>query len=154
MDPSTNLDGRCNCLAARKDSRYLSALYDGALSQVGLRATQFSILHKLRAGGPLGVGELATVMAMDRTTLSTNLRPLERDGLLAIRPGEDDRRRKAISITAAGERVYRQALRVWQQVQDAFEQSYGEQRAAGLRRSLAAVLNTGFSPWDDAPAQP
>ncbi|MDN7722055.1 MarR family winged helix-turn-helix transcriptional regulator [Burkholderia gladioli] len=107
MDTSTNLDGRCNCLAARKASRYLSALYDGALSQVGLRATQFSILHKLRAGGPLAMGELATVMAMDRTTLSTNLKPLERDGLLAIRPGEDDRRRKAISITAASASIAR-----------------------------------------------
>src|SRR5258705_11866322 len=101
-----DIDGRCNCLAARKASRYLTSAYDQALSRANLRATQFSILYKLAKDGPLTIGELAAVMAMDRTTLSSNLKPLERDGLLEMVPGLD-RRVKKVVITTAGISRYR-----------------------------------------------
>jgi DNA-binding MarR family transcriptional regulator len=141
-----DIDGRCNCLAARQASRYLTAAYDQALSPVGLRATQFSILYKLARGGSLTIGELATAMAMDRTTLSSNLKPLERDGLLQMVPGQDRRVKKAV-ITPAGIARYQQAFPLWQAVQDQFEGQYGERRAAALRSSLRNVLNSGFDPW-------
>ncbi|WP_321927566.1 MULTISPECIES: MarR family winged helix-turn-helix transcriptional regulator [Paraburkholderia] len=143
-----DIDGRCNCLAARQASRYLTAAYDRALSPVGLRATQFSILHKLASAGPLTIGELAKIIAMDRTTLSTNLKPLERDGLLEIRTGEDRRAREA-HITNAGVKRYHQAFPMWTAVQDEFESSYGMRDAAALRKSLRSVLETGFAPWDE-----
>jgi DNA-binding MarR family transcriptional regulator len=72
-DPVDDIDGRCNCLAARQVSRYLTAVYDQALGRAGIRVTQFSILHRLARNGPLAIGELAAAMAMDRTTLSANL---------------------------------------------------------------------------------
>ncbi|AGW92978.1 hypothetical protein N234_23405 [Ralstonia pickettii DTP0602] len=142
-------DGRCNCLAARQAARYLTAVYDKALQPVNLRATQFSILHKLANHGPLTIGELAAEMAMDRTTLATNLKPLERDGLVSMAPGVD-RRAKNASVTRAGMARYRQAFPLWSAVQSEFETAYGERKAASLREAMRAVLTTGFEPWAEA----
>jgi DNA-binding MarR family transcriptional regulator len=141
-----DIDGLCNCLAARQASRYLTAVYDQALSPVELRITQFSILYKLVKNGPLVIGELASKMAMDRTTLSSNLKPLERDGLVDVVPGEDRRAKQAV-ITKAGLARYRKALPLWSDVQAKFEGTYGEKPAAELRKSLRTVLGTGFEPW-------
>ncbi|MFP3550015.1 MarR family winged helix-turn-helix transcriptional regulator [Paraburkholderia sp. SIMBA_049] len=143
-----DIDGRCNCLAARKASRYLTAAYDQALAPADLRATQFSILYKLAKDGPLTIGDLAAAMAMDRTTLSTNLKPLERDGLIEMVPGQD-RRVRMVVVTDAGVTRYRTALPMWQAVQQEFEGNYGEKRAVALRNALRNVLNSGFSPWAD-----
>ncbi|NWA29889.1 winged helix-turn-helix transcriptional regulator [Pseudomonas gingeri] len=144
-----DFDGCCNCLATRQASRYLTAVYDQALSPVGLRATQFSILYKLVKFGPLTIGELANRMAMDRTTLSTNLKPLERDRLVDIVPGVDRRVKQAL-VTGAGLLRYQQALPLWKDVQSRFENTYGQQSAAELRDALRAVLKTGFEPWAES----
>ena len=141
-----DIDGLCNCLAARQASRYLTAVYDRALGPVELRITQFSILYKLVKSGPMVIGELASKMAMDRTTLSSNLKPLERDGLVDIVPGEDRRVKRAV-ITQAGLARYRMALPLWSEVQAKFEGTYGEKRAAELRKALRTVLSSGFQPW-------
>jgi DNA-binding MarR family transcriptional regulator len=141
-----DIDGLCNCLAARQASRYLTAVYDQALSPVELRITQFSILYKLVKNGPLVIGELAGKMAMDRTTLSSNLKPLERNGLIDVVPGED-RRVKQAMITEAGLARYRLALPLWSEVQKKFEGAYGEKPASELRNALRTVLNSGFQPW-------
>jgi DNA-binding MarR family transcriptional regulator len=143
-----DIDGQCNCLAARQAARYLTAAYDQALSPANLRATQFSILYRLAKNGSLTIGELAGSMAMDRTTLSSNLKPLERDGLLEMVPGQD-RRVKKVVVTKAGLSRYRIAFPLWQAVQQEFEDNYGQKRAETLRNSLRNVLNSGFSPWSE-----
>jgi DNA-binding MarR family transcriptional regulator len=143
-----NIDGSCTCLAARQAARYLTAAYDQALSPSNLRSTQFSILYRLARNGPLTIGELAASMAMDRTTLSANLKPLDRDGLLEMVPGEDRRVRKVV-ITNAGLSRYRTAFPLWQAVQREFEDSFGQKRAEALRHSLRRVLESGFSPWSE-----
>jgi len=104
-----DLDGVCNCLAARKAARYLTAAYDKALAPVGLRITQFTILNKLARLGPMTIKRLAAAIAMDRTTLATNLKPLERDGLLVTAAAED-RRATTIEITKAGRAKLQEAL--------------------------------------------
>jgi hypothetical protein len=76
----------CNCLAARKAARYLTAVYDRTLAPTGIRITQFTILYKLARVGPMTIKRLASDMAMDRTTLAVNLKPLERDGLWSSAP--------------------------------------------------------------------
>jgi DNA-binding MarR family transcriptional regulator len=143
-----DIDGLCNCLAVRQAARYLTAVYDQALSPVGLRITQFSILYKLKKNGPLVIGELASKMAMDRTTLSSNLKPLERDGLVDIVPVEDRRSRLTV-ITKAGLARFRKALPLWSDVQAKFEGAYGEKPASDLRNALRKVLDTGFQPWTE-----
>ena len=76
----------CNCFAVRSAARHVSQFYDQLLMPVRLRTTQFSILAKLKRHGPLTINALAEQMVMDRTTLGRNMLPLERDGLIQIRP--------------------------------------------------------------------
>jgi DNA-binding MarR family transcriptional regulator len=141
-----SLEGRCNCLAIRKAARYLSAAYDKALAPAGLRSTQFSILQKLATLGPVTIKQLAAVIAMDRTTLATNLKPLERQGLVETSVAED-RRARNIAITELGRARFDEALPLWENVQETFEGRFGEPEAAALRASLRSVLETGFEPW-------
>jgi DNA-binding MarR family transcriptional regulator len=110
-----DLDGVCNCLAARKAARYLTAAYDKALAPVGLRITQFTNLNRLARLGPMTIKRLAAAIAMDRITLATNVKPLERDGLLLTAAAED-RRATTIEITKAGRAKLQGALPLWTRV--------------------------------------
>ncbi len=90
---------------------------------------------------------------MDRTTLSANLKPLDRDGLLDMMPTADRRVRKVI-ITNVGLSRYRMAFPLWQAVQQEFEDGFGQKRAEALRNSLRSVLQSGFSPWSEGETAP
>ncbi|MEU1596678.1 MarR family winged helix-turn-helix transcriptional regulator [Streptomyces sp. NPDC005708] len=143
----TDLADTCNNLALRKASRYLGATYDKALAPVGLRATQFSILQKLSAAGEMTITSLAEGIAMDRTTMASNLKPLAREGLVTVEPSAADRRARIVTITPDGVSRMKAALPLWRAVQARFEESFGAGDAAQLRASLEAVLGTGFQPW-------
>ncbi|MER5221022.1 MarR family winged helix-turn-helix transcriptional regulator [Streptomyces flaveus] len=141
------MNGRCNCTASRRATRYLTAAYDKALAPVGLRTTQFNILHRLALEGGTTIMALAQRIAMDRTTLATNLKPLERDGLIVVQPSDTDRRARKVEITETGLERLEQAVPLWKGAQDQFESTFGETEAAELRAALRAVLETGFDPW-------
>lgn len=141
------MDGRCNCTAARRATRYLSATYDKAIAPAGLRITQFTILHRLALHGGATITALAPLIAIDRTTLATNLKPLERDGLVIIRTSESDRRARVVEITEAGLARLEQAVPLWKAAQSRFEDVYGAADADQLRTVLRAVLETGLDPW-------
>ena len=134
---------RCNATMLRKASRHLSGMYDNALVGSGLRATQFAILAELNRNRdhPLLIGELARNMAMDRSTLGHNLRPLYRDGLVALAVDEDRRGRRVV-LTAVGYLKFRQTMPFWEQAQQRFEALFGSDRAEQLRQLAAAVLDT------------
>lgn len=137
----------CNNLALRKASRYLGATYDKALAPSGLRATQFSILQKLSTRDETTISNLAEMIAMDRTTLATNLKPLAREGLVSVEPSPTDRRARIVTITPEGLARMKAALPLWLAVQAQFEDSFGAGKATRLRAALADVLDTGFQPW-------
>ncbi|GHJ43149.1 MarR family transcriptional regulator [Catellatospora sp. TT07R-123] len=137
----------CNNLALRKAARYLGSTYDKALAPVGLRATQFSILQKLSEREEMTIGGLADTIAMDRTTMATNLKPLVRERLVTVEPSAADRRARIVKITPDGLARMRAGLPLWQEVQARFEGAFGAADAARLRTSLEAVLHTGFQPW-------
>ncbi|MEU2432137.1 MULTISPECIES: MarR family winged helix-turn-helix transcriptional regulator [unclassified Streptomyces] len=143
----TDLADSCNNLALRKAARYLGATYDKALGPVGLRATQFSILQKLSTHGETTITTLADMIAMDRTTLASNLKPLAREGLVTVEQSAADRRARIVTVTPAGLSRMRAAVPLWKAVQAQFEEKFGVGEAAGLRASLEAVLHTGFEPW-------
>ena len=139
-------EGRCNCSALRQAARYLTAAYDQALAESGLRTTQFSILYGLAARGPQTITDLAAVMAIDRTTLGRNLKLLEQDGLLRHRPGAD-RRERRLELTAPGRKRLEAAYPLWQKAQRQFESRFGQTNAERLRNVLRSVLDTGLDPW-------
>ncbi|POX60968.1 MarR family transcriptional regulator [Streptomyces sp. Ru62] len=145
--PETDTVELCNNLALRKAARYLGATYDKALAPTGLRATQFSILQKLSTQEKVTITSLAEMIAMDRTTLATNLKPLARDGLVTVEPSPTDRRARIVTLTEEGLTRMKAALPYWRTVQSQFEESFGQAEAARLRAALEGVLDTGFQPW-------
>jgi DNA-binding MarR family transcriptional regulator len=129
----------CHCLAIRQAARQVTQLYDRCLAEVGLRATQYSVLAVLGRLGPVAVHELALNLVMDRTTTGRALRPLERDGLVHIGPGRDARTR-ALSLTPKGRALLETARPLWSRAQAAFEADYGASEAERLRLALARVV--------------
>ena len=126
----------CACLRLRKVTRRVTQLYDHALSPAGLTGPQFSVLAHLKGATDLSIGELAERMVMDPTTLTRALRPLERDGLVAVVPGEHDRRRRVIMLTAAGRAAFRQAVPLWREAQRELARVLGRDGFRSLVSSL------------------
>jgi DNA-binding MarR family transcriptional regulator len=85
------------------------------------------------------MGELAETLVLDRSALGHNLRPLERDGLIALVAGDDDRRRRRVVLTTKGRAKFAQARRAWKLAQDRFNDVFGESAAAKLRATLLRI---------------
>ena len=116
----------------------LAALYDRALAPAGLRATQGTLLVALARAGDIPVTRLAGILGMDRTTLTRNLEPLERDGLVALRPGPD-RRVKLAAITEKGRKALAAAMPLWREAQRQIAEGTGLGRWKELRRELGRI---------------
>jgi DNA-binding MarR family transcriptional regulator len=140
----------CNCLAVRQAARHVTQFYDRFLAPAGLRTTQFSILAKLKRLGPMTINALAADLVMDRTTLGRNVLPLEREGLVAVAPGEADRRSRELRLTEAGAARLRLALKGWAEAQSRFEMAFGRKRTPELRTLLQAVAATDLGATDRA----
>ncbi|MGE0257948.1 MAG: MarR family winged helix-turn-helix transcriptional regulator [Alphaproteobacteria bacterium] len=135
----------CNCLAIRQAARHVSQLYDRLLAPLGLRATQFAILSRLRRRGPMTINTLAGLLVMDRTTLGRNILPLQRDGLIEVVASPADRRRRELRLTEAGLSKHEAALARWSLAQRRFETAFGSERAAALRALLRDVTAADFA---------
>jgi DNA-binding MarR family transcriptional regulator len=137
--------GRCNFTALRKAVRRISQLYDSVFAACGLRATQWSILiHVGRAGRPTQA-ELADSLALDRSALAHNLKPLERDGLVQIVPDEKDKRARLVVLTPTGRAKVAESLHLWDEAQSVVEVLFGAQKAKSLRDSLEVLSSKAFS---------
>jgi DNA-binding MarR family transcriptional regulator len=136
----------CNCLALRQAARHVTQFYDQVLAPSGIRATQYSILARLERNGPMTINALAAALVMDRTTLGRNVLPLQRDGLIAVRPGASDRRSKDLHLTDRGLTRFRAAQKAWVQAQAQFEGAFGVKRAKALRTLLDDVTLSELAP--------
>src|SRR2546423_5439587 len=101
-------DVLCMCASVRRAARVLTKLYDASLAPSGIGIAQFDLLATIGTAEGANRTELASALAMDRTTLVRNLKVLERDGL--IEPAEgDDRRSRAVRLTEKGRTAFRRA---------------------------------------------
>lgn len=107
----------CLCLAARREARLITRLFDAKLRPHGLRSTQFSVLATLAVRGPSAVNELARFLDLERTTLTRIGAVLERDGLVRV-ASSDDARERPLAITPAGRRKIEAAFPSWKQAQE------------------------------------
>jgi DNA-binding MarR family transcriptional regulator len=130
----------CACANLRKAARVVTQVFDEALAPSGLRATQFTLLVTNRLAGESTINELAERMAMDRTTLSRNLKPLVRSGLLEMEPGEDGRTR-LVRLTPAGEQALEEAYPLWQRAQQETVSALGEERHEALLGDVAKAVS-------------
>jgi len=135
----------CVCATARMAARSLTRIYDRALEPAGIRTTQFSVLARLLEEGPLPLTHLAGRLAMDRTTLARDLRPLARRGLVAISVGADRRVRMA-ELTPAGRRLVDEVRPLWKQVQRDVRAQLGPDHVARLMDELRAATALSLGP--------
>lgn len=129
----------CLCLHAQRAARALARRYDEALRPTGLTSGQFSLLMSLNRPEPPNMAAVATLLAMDRTTLTANLKPLERRGLVVVSRGEKDKRRRTLALTSSGRSALVAAVPVWQRTQECVESLLQDAGPDRLRRDLLAL---------------
>ena len=113
-----NATPACICLRFRKAARRVSQIYDQHLEPYGLTITQYGLLGHIHRFEGIGVGALADKLVMDPTTLTRNLRPLERKGFVLMTPDEDDRRSRNLNLTTSGRRILDAARPGWRAAQE------------------------------------
>jgi DNA-binding MarR family transcriptional regulator len=111
----------CLCLHVQRAARVLARRFDDALRPVGLTNGQFSLLRSLNRPKPPGMTAVASLLAMDRTTLTAALKPLQRRGLVRITRDPEDRRGRLMILTAEGRRSLARAVPVWKKAHAAVE---------------------------------
>ncbi|MFD1331482.1 MarR family winged helix-turn-helix transcriptional regulator [Methylopila musalis] len=129
----------CLCLAAQRAARALARRFDEALKPVGLTSGQFSLLHALNRETPPSIGAVASLLAMDRTTLTANLKPLERRGLLIAAVDPADRRGRRLTLTDAGLATLSAAMPIWRATHGEIDERLAALDGDLLRKGLAAL---------------
>ncbi|PHY18932.1 MarR family transcriptional regulator [Caulobacter sp. BP25] len=127
----------CLCLHVQRAARALARRFDEALRPLGLTNGQFSLLMSLNRPEPAGMGGVANLLAMDRTTLTAALKPLERRGLLTVAPDPKDGRARVLSLTPDGRALLAQALPLWTREHGKLDEDLGgggDTLRAGLRK--------------------
>jgi len=127
----------CLCLHVQRAARVVARRFDDALRPFSLTNGQFSLLVSLNRPQPASMSAVAFLLAVDRTTLTANLKPLERRGLLRVAPDRIDRRNRLIALTPKGRRLIRAAFPVWKDTHDAQERLLTS--ASRLRADLLAL---------------
>jgi DNA-binding MarR family transcriptional regulator len=129
---------QCAGNGLRRASRAITQLYAKILAPSGLQPTQFSLLVACAVAGEVSMAALADALAMDRTTLTRNLRPLERRHLVTVAEGEDRRVRK-VTLTTLGRAILADALPLWNEAQARVIKAFGERRLSRTLQEVAAL---------------
>lgn len=129
----------CLCLHAQRAARELARRFDDALRPVGLTNGQFSLLMALNRPKPPAIGPVAQLLAMDRTTLTAALKPLQRDGLVTIKIDPRDRRNRLLSLTEKGHDMLVAAMPIWRDTHAAVEAELTAFDADQLRAALRTL---------------
>jgi DNA-binding MarR family transcriptional regulator len=139
FETTLHVRDHCLCLATQRAARALARRFDEALKPAGITSGQFSLLNALNRPEPPSIGSVASLLAMDRTTLTANLKPLERRGLLEVEIDPDDRRSRRIRLLDAGMKTLGVAMPIWTGTHAEIDAKIGNDEARELRKGLRAV---------------
>ena len=129
----------CTCFNIRKAARAVTQLFDEAFKPSGLNATQFTLLAAISATEPITITNLSQVLVMDRTTLTRNLNPLQKNGWVEVAPGED-KRTKTVSLTRTGKPVLSKAMVYWKEIQNHAVKTLGKGSWEELLENLSYTV--------------
>ena len=115
----------CLCLHLQRAARAVARRFDAALRPLGLTNGQFSLLMSLNREEAPSIGSVSALLAMDRTTLTANLKPLERRGLVTVRVDDADKRTRRLNLTPAGRALLVAAVPIWRRTHAAVESLIG-----------------------------
>lgn len=138
------LGSSCICNNLRRAARLVTNYYDTLLEPAGLRVSQVTVLVVLYLVGMQTINEMAEKLELDRTTLTRNLKPLARQGLLTIAPGTDQRTR-VVTLTSEGETALLKALPLWEQAQSYMVEGIGKANASLLLTQLSEAATLAHS---------
>jgi DNA-binding MarR family transcriptional regulator len=145
----------CLCTNLRRTARAISNIYDAALAPTGIKITQFSLLRAVQRHEPIAISVLAEEMALDRTTLARNLAPLQRDRLLALSAGSDQRVTE-VRLTNAGRDAIERAVPLWKKTQHEVSRLLAPGRIARLydiSREASTAAEKFTASGEDTPAK-
>lgn len=125
----------CTCFRVRGAARRISQIYSRHLAPTGLKISQFSLLGFVSGRGPIGISQLAELLATDRTTVTRNLRPLLALGVIE-QTEASDRRRHELVATAAGRALFKRALPLWAAAEQEVRTAMGARLTAELHGAL------------------
>jgi DNA-binding MarR family transcriptional regulator len=143
----------CLCVRVQRAARALARHFDDALRPVGLTHGQYSLLAALNQDEPPIMSEIASALAMDRTTLTANLKPLERDGIVRIAVDRQDKRSRRLIITAKGRAKLKAAFPLWKAAHAVIDNAVGITRVDRLRADLRAIAQMENSAAAQAAAE-
>src|SRR5438270_4454457 len=129
----------CLCLHLQRAARAVARRFDAALRPLGLTSGQFSLLISLNRPEPASIGNVSTLLAMDRTTLTANLKPLERRGLVTVAADDADKRTRRLILTPAGRALLSAAVPVWRRTHAAIDCRLSGSSPDRLRADLQAL---------------
>ena len=129
----------CLCLHLRRAARALARRFDDALRPLGLTSGQYSMMMSLNRPQPPNIGSVASLLSMDRTTLTAALKPLQRRDLVTVIVDDEDRRGRQLRLTPAGQALLARALPVWGRTHAEIERLLPPDGAERLRRDLQAL---------------
>jgi DNA-binding MarR family transcriptional regulator len=129
----------CLCLHLQRAARAMARRFDELLRPSGLTNGQFSLLMSLNRAEPPTIRGVAELLAMDRTTLTANLKPLERRGLVRVRVDRADRRNRRLVLSARGRAALVKALPAWENGHAAIEPLLASQTTDRLRADLRSL---------------
>jgi DNA-binding MarR family transcriptional regulator len=130
----------CYCATLRQAARAVTAVYEEALAESGLRSTQFTALELLKTAPRLTTTDVAGAMGMDQTTATRTLALIKKAGLAVDSPGSD-RRERRWALTAAGEATLQRVRPKWEAAQATLEKRLGRSEAAALKKAAFAAAN-------------
>jgi DNA-binding MarR family transcriptional regulator len=128
----------CLCLHVQRAARVLARRFDEAFRPLGLTNGQFSLMMSLNRPEAPGMASVASLLAIDRTTLTAALKPLERRGLVKVVPDSSDRRGRNLKLTPKGKTLLASAAPVWEQTHREVEGLLKDVDPDLLRSSLRA----------------
>jgi DNA-binding MarR family transcriptional regulator len=138
LETTLHVRDTCLCLHLQRAARVVARIFDDAFRPLGITQGQFSLLMSLNRPEPPTMGSVADLLAMDRTTLTANLKPLERRGLITVKADEHDRRSRRLVLTAQGRALLADGAPIWKRTHAALERRL-KRSADALRADLTAL---------------
>ncbi|WP_353954885.1 MarR family transcriptional regulator [uncultured Methylobacterium sp.] len=136
---AASVERSCYSFAAQKAARAIGRKYDAALRPTGLSNWQFTLLMMLVREEPPTISALAQHLATDRTTITANLKPLERRGLVTVQGDAGDRRVRRVVLSDEGRTLLTEAYPLWQQTQEAVARQLGKVDQNAFRVAATAL---------------
>ena len=129
----------CLCLHLQRAARAVARRFDAALRPLGLTSGQFSLLMSLNRPEPASIGNVSSLLAMDRTTSTANLKPLERRGLVTVAADDADKRTRRLILTPAGRALLSTAVPMWRRTHAEIDRLLTGSSPDRLRADLHAL---------------